>query len=547
MRSLLRRRPFSIAGWVALLTLTLLQRSSAETSSKGSLLTLNCEFHTPRLTQAGEYTRVNVEGCAPLQRIGAPLLPFRTVKMVLPPGARIERLQTDFLGEAVTFSVTNPVEYGRTPVAVSRRNQASKSVRIGDFPDPHIYASEQPYPASRAELVSVQSMAGYQIAFIRVFPVQYLPAKGQLIFASDLQIKATLASSHPMPQPLLPPRRAMQHVRERVAAIVDNSSGLQAYEVPQALSEAGEGYDYLLITKADLVPAFQPLVDLKVQQGLSVKVETTATISAASSGRDMAEKIRNYLRYAYTNWGISYVLLGGDISVVPCRVAYVPVGTVVESPMVPTDLYYACLDGSWNSDNDSKWGEPNDGEGGQEVDLLAELYVGRAPVDTVAEVNTLVAKMIRYATLSHAHRTNALFLAETLENTSSGPAQGGDMLEPLLPLFNEFEVKWLDDRFTTPAWTRTDAVNALNQSPHVVLFNGHADWVYQTLFGWGNPITRSIEIPDLDKLTNQWPFLAYSVGCDVGRFDDPFWDSLGEELLKRHSRGAFGAVFNTRE
>ena len=100
------------------------------------------------------------------------------------------------------------------------------------------------------------------------------------------------------------------------------------------------------------------------------------------------------------------------------------------------------------------------------------------------------------------------------------------MLDPLVPLFGGFQLNWLDDRVTTaPLWTRTDAINAMSQSPHVAVMNGHAGLVLpDPLRAGGNPIARSIEIPDLDDLTNQWPFLVYSVGCDVGRFD--FFDPL---------------------
>ena len=105
----------------------------------------------------------------------------------------------------------------------------------------------------------------------------------------------------------------------------------------------------------------------------------------------------------------------------------------------------------------------------------------------------------------------------------------------------------LDDRpFTTPQWTKTDALDALNRSPHLVILNGHGN--DETLIGVNYPFLRSIETSDLDALTNAWPFLAYSVACNVGQFDNDQFsrDSVGEETIKRHSRGAFAAIFNSR-
>ena len=188
-----------------------------------------------------------------------------------------------------------------------------------------------------------------------------------------------------------------------MALFVDNPEMLKAYESEHKVETAARliSFDYLLITRSNLVSAFQPLVDLKTQANLSVKVETVEAITNAWSGRDAPEKLRNYIRDVYTNWGITYVLLGGDIDTVPCRYAYVYMGSLVDNPLLPCDLYFACLDGSWNSDGDTRWGEPEDGEGGEPVDLLGEVFVGRAPVDTPAEVSTFVEKTTRYETQSH--------------------------------------------------------------------------------------------------------------------------------------------------
>jgi hypothetical protein len=60
-----------------------------------------------------------------------------------------------------------------------------------------------------------------------------------------------------------------------------------------------------------------------------------------------------------------------------------PAGT-----LIPSDFYYQCLDGGFNSDQDQDWGEHTDGKdlpgGGPGVDLMAEVYVGRAPVENPA-------------------------------------------------------------------------------------------------------------------------------------------------------------------
>jgi len=49
---------------------------------------------------------------------------------------------------------------------------------------------------------------------------------------------------------------------------------------------------------------------------------------------------------------------------------------------IAADLYYSDLDGNWDADGDSIYGERTDN-----VNLYADVFVGRAPVDITAEVN----------------------------------------------------------------------------------------------------------------------------------------------------------------
>ncbi|HOC00116.1 MAG TPA: C25 family cysteine peptidase [Verrucomicrobiota bacterium] len=521
--------------------------AQAETTAPS--ITTRCDFEFPRLQQsAGEhsaYIQVRMDGCDVAQRVGAPVLPFRTIRLLLPPGGRVEKVEALAPQPATTIPGTWQVDYGRLPVT-------TPSVRMldlarADQPDPTIYGSDGLYPAVGAELVAVQRLAGYDLAVIRVYPVRYRPARGELQFTPSLQVVLTPKAESAQPQPPIAPRRAQLRARDRVAAWVDNPALLQTYAAPSLMGRAGGTLDYLLVTRSNLVSAFQPLVDRKAQSGLAVKVETVETIVSAQPGADIPERIRNYIRTAYADWGITYVLLGGDATVVPCRYAHAFMNLPEIDSRIPCDLYYACLDGPWNADGDDRWGEPTDGSGSGDVDLLAEVFVGRAPVDTPEEVATFVDKCLRYETFGHPQANHFLLVAEFLKSTPNGPAHGGDMFEPLLPYLAGRQVTWLDDRpFTTPQWTKSDLQAALNGSPHLALFNGHGD--DEVLMSSHLIPSRGIRTDELDALTNAFPFLAYSVGCNVGQFDNDRWspDAIGEELVKRNAHGAFAAVFNSR-
>ncbi|MGF3554024.1 MAG: C25 family cysteine peptidase, partial [Thermoplasmatota archaeon] len=80
---------------------------------------------------------------------------------------------------------------------------------------------------------------------------------------------------------------------------------------------------------------------------------------------DTQAKIRNFITRAYQLWGTEYVLIGGDNDIVPARYLWYwnhDNESDQYNDSLPSDLYYSCLDGSYNADNDSYWGEPQDGE-----------------------------------------------------------------------------------------------------------------------------------------------------------------------------------------
>jgi len=81
---------------------------------------------------------------------------------------------------------------------------------------------------------------------------------------------------------------------------------------------------------------------------------------------------------------------------------------------MPGDFYFACLDGTFNYDGDTYWGEPTDGDGGGEIDLLPEVGVGRISAANVAEVNNMVTKTIAYLESEAAYLSKVLLTGEQL-------------------------------------------------------------------------------------------------------------------------------------
>jgi hypothetical protein len=60
-------------------------------------------------------------------------------------------------------------------------------------------------------------------------------------------------------------------------------------------------------------------------------------------------------------------------------------------------MYFGCLDGDWNADHDAVFGE----FGSDNADLWANVYVGRLPTRSNAEVNVIVNKIKNYERPAH--------------------------------------------------------------------------------------------------------------------------------------------------
>ena len=166
----------------------------------------------------------------------------------------------------------------------------------------------------------------------------------------------------------------------------------------------------MIITTSTLAGSFQPLADYHNANGIATEIHTTADIGGSDP-----DTLRSYITDRYVTDGIRYAIIGGDDDILPAKNLYVQAysGGDTETAM-PGDLFYGCLDGTWNNDGDSYWGEPTDGPGGSDVDLVAEVYIGRACGGNTTEINRFVTKTLWYLNGSHTQIEKVLLVGEYL-------------------------------------------------------------------------------------------------------------------------------------
>ena len=531
--------------WKALGTLFVLVFALAiggdAAGAEASPVSVTYVFERPVVERSGEYDRVTVPGLHSHGAPGAPVLPFETARILLPYGrevADIEVVATDQLALEGSYAVEpgqepRPVQsgpaYGRTP------------------PDPTIYNSTGLFPDELYSLVSVQKLTGYTILFLRLYPVQYAPQTGQVYYYESIEVRVTTTLQG---RATAAPRAMLRSIPEdlaRVQRMVDNPEAIETYsaagrgaEEPLAsLVDPADPYDYVLITSSALSSSFQSLIDWKVTKGLKARTFTTEDIYANYSGTDDPDRIRNFIIDAYATWApadhpLRYVVLGGDDEIIPVRYLYAPgSGDGSHGGWMPSDMYYAGLDGDWDADGDGLYGEAADtGSAGEECDFLAEVYVGRMSVDTVAEAANIVSKTQSYeGDLSADYLSGALLIGNRLDDRTWG-GNAKDTVAALVPQYNVTSLYQRDGTYSQSA-----VIEGMNGGTHLVNFDGHGWWSCCPL-----------DLGQVDGLTNSEFFLFSNLGCYTAAFDQAV--SGDSEAVAEHyvfnEHGAFAYIGNTR-
>ncbi|MFA5293373.1 MAG: right-handed parallel beta-helix repeat-containing protein [Phycisphaerae bacterium] len=369
----------------------------------------------------------------------------------------------------------------------------------------------------------------------------------------------------------------------------DSNSPLNDSNCPYYGLTNNNKYKYIIITsdyiaeEANCIDpnySFQSLCKSKWSQNISACIVTTDWIYANYDPNDYdpdnynsndpndlnnrATSIRMFLIDAYNRWEAEYTLLGGTGSqnnpIIPVRWFYVESGETdpCNCNYIPCDMYYGCVEPSgctFNYDGDNKYGESNDGVNGGEVDLLAEIYVGRAAVETPNEVINFVRK-----TLADDHNTLDLTYISMLGEEVWQANDGKEWMEEVREMFIYSD--WTDFIDTSRnlyddengEWYRDDLLDLINTNdvnipytPSVFSHIGHGNWDAMS-----SRINRGSEADPFDvnyitdpctRLTNTNYFFVYTQSCYPGAMD--YNDCFAEEITTM-ANGAFAVVMNSR-
>ncbi|WNJ15962.1 type IX secretion system sortase PorU [Pontibacter sp. G13] len=324
--------------------------------------------------------------------------------------------------------------------------------------------------------------------------------------------------------------------------------------------------DYLMIVHPNFWDQANQLADMhRTAYNRSVALVTPEQIyQEFSSGKQDVSAIRDFIRMFYErSAGMSpqHVLLFGDGTYVYKDVSanlntstnFVPTyqsrNSWHQSTSYTSDDFFGIMEPS-----EGFWGEGSnvDGDLTTQVNTI-DVPIGRLPVNTIDEAQTMVDKIIRYVNSTSDNpigpwRNRIVLVADyKREDGSTHTSQADAYTSQIYDASACYQVeKIYTDNYPVEntasgekyPGAREALINSFNEGSLLVNYTGHGspqEWSNSSIF----------RVSDIGKLENRGSYPAVvTATCEFGRYDDPEAASGAEQFLLEPDAGAI-AMFTT--
>jgi agmatine/peptidylarginine deiminase len=405
------------------------------------------------------YYRINLPKEPAVIEKGAPELPYISRSILIPDEALtdIRVISSEYTDLLMEVSPSKGVIY---------RNQMPDEIPY-TFSD--IYEKEGFYPGLLAELGEPYILRDFRGQVVRVNPFQYNPVTGILRVHHSITVEINTIGTDTRNVFI---RSGDGYARELENIYHNRFINFSATRYTP-LEEQGR---MIVIAYDSFVNATMPYVNWKNQKGIPTTIYPVSTIGSTATA------IKNFIQSEYDqNDGLVFLQIVGDA-------AQVPTFTVGGGGSDPS---YSLLAGN---------------------DAYGDIFVGRFSAETIAQVETQVARTIHYEKdidTTDTWLSNAMGLA-----SNEGPGHGGlydnqhlDLIRTHLLAYTYTHV----DQFYQPSATSTMVTNAINAGRGFANYTGHGSNT-----SWS---TSGFSSSHVNNLTNDYklPFIV-SVACVNGNF-----------------------------
>ncbi len=496
-------------------------------------------FESPIFVEKNGFDEVHIDELTFITPPGDPQLPSLPVHLLLPPGEKAVNVTISYERSEVLKERFNIVPTQKPyPISFSGKIEFEE-------PNDEVYSRNQFYPQNLTTGLTTQYMRGHAVAMFNLFPLQYNPQTKEIIFYRDLQVTIRTESSSEAQRAFDNFYRSDTATQNRLARLVSNSSEITRYPYRNNNRDVDD-YEYIIITPNQFLTGLSDFAAFKQSQGYHVLIKTTEDIYSEYPGVDIADQVRNFIIDAYQNMGAEYVLLVGDVNLVPHRGFWVNAGGT-EDFNIPSELYYEGLDRvgngpgpDWNTNADNRWAETN------EADYLTEVYVGRLSVENSTELSAALNKQIMYQNEPVIDDLEtALMVGENLNNNPL--TWGGTYKDEIISggNFNGYSTVGIPANITVNTlyerdlyWGATNLANHMNSGLNILNHLGHSNTDYNMKFYNSTVTNQNITANGIDHNF----FVIYSQGCLPAAIDT---DCIAERFVHLDN-GCAAYVGNTR-
>ncbi len=418
---------------------------------------------------------------------GFPVLPIEFLSFEANEGEvfkDIEITSTDYTEEQLNMKILPQPAY--IPLSSSKEPSIVPA---------KLYSEDKWYPERPVVFSGIEEQWDKRKIVVRVYPIQYNPYKNKVrIFKNiDFKIRTGYSSTK-----------------------------------NKTLSTSEDRYAYVIITPEKYRGYFSKLSNWHKSIGIKDTIESLEDIYAQFMGRDYVARIREFIKWAKESWGIQYVLLGGDFNDVPSRYCYVMSVANNYIDTIPTDMYFSCLDGDWDGNNNFVYGEMSD-----DVDLIPEVSIGRLTFDNEAQLSYEIDKIIHMTEEPENHIKKVLLPAEYLWDTYSGSVVN-NLIADIAQGYTNAKLYEDDNNIC-----KQQVVDSLNNGFMFVHYAAHGNF---DVISTGPDV---LYLTDARNLTNgQRTHIGNAISCIVAAFDKE--DCIVEEFMEDTTGGSVAWIGNTR-
>lgn len=426
--------------------------------------------------------------------VGCPSLPFIKMVKEYDVGIDIERIDFNVIESETIYNFEPNLSYGGIELIRDFDIQKNDS----------IFNLDRLFPGEVFNIISKGFSRDRYVVELHIYPYQYIPKEKILIRLKKIDLNILGRS-----------------FERKILNKITKLNGFRKL-------------DMVIVTKEEFKNLFNDFKDGRNLLGIRTEIFTTEWIYRRYDGVDNCEKIRNFIIDAYINLGIEYVLIGGGIDVVPVRML---LSNCYYIGYLPTDLYYADIDGNYDANRNGIFGEAQDS-----IDGYPDVMVGRLPFSEPYEFVEYLERVFDYET-GWNFEGNILFLGSSVtsqlegfgpivfEDISNmiGEIQNKKLYYPLIDTLNSL---WFGDM----ELNRQNTISEMNSGYNIIGHIDHSDINYLgTGIIFGN---KKIYNTDMDNLSSKNGFLI-TIGCSPNALD---FESFSKGFIKFNGVGIIGNV-----